>query len=693
MTRTIDRRDTGYDHLASSAGAASFLDETDRVAAEVDHTLTAEPGKVNRFTGHLTELRVDGAPGFTDADIASIEAGGQPTEDTRDAGYLAKAKEYVASVSEAIGFAAGEPVEFEADPTVTRTSDGMRVVSLQQKHNGIEVWGMQPKVWLHPDGTVDRVVGDTVSVPTGVSARPAVPAEVALRVAAEKAAEPVTLQGPFGDSELPRLDISYGLGRLSVQSQADQPMTFAGGAFEEAIPARLVYLYMGGDIRLTWFFAFTRPNFTVQYHAFVEADERTADKDAPELLYFYDTNSHVVGGLVIRENPVDTPFGEVVAFPLSLDAYPVQVTPEVRPELPDGFPLAWTVADNGTLSTDGNNVRAVNGRNLQPFKVPVDAAGDAVFNADADTPEQLVTNIFYFCNYAHDFFMMLGFTEKNGNFQSVNRPGHGKGADAVLARAHPGAVPGTANMATRADGLAAVMNMGLVTGTGRHTANAFDVVVHEYVHGVTNRLVGGLFDANGLSEDQSISMGEGWSDYFALTIINFGREKEHVVVGDWVVARPGGIRQRPYDEDYPGTFGDIGKRRGQVEGAGNADLSYREEHDVGEIWCAALMELTRRVTAALDSKERGYRLTWQAVVDGLKLTPKNPSFLGARDAILRAFKGMEGGRLTSDEYEAVRRAAWEAFARYGMGFDAFCPNASFDGCQGGTQLPPPGHTD
>ncbi len=362
-------------------------------------------------------------------------------------------------------------------------------------------------------------------------------------------------------------------------------------------------------------------------------------------------------------------------------------------ELPEGFPLAWTVPGNGTLSTDGNNVRAVNGSNRQPFQVPVDAAGNAVFKADENTPEQFVTNIFYFCSFAHDYFMTLGFTEKNGNFQAVNRPGHGKGADAVLALAHPGAVEGTANMATRADGLTAVMNMGLVTQTGRHTANAFDVVLHEYVHGVTNRLVGGMFDANGLMEPQSRSMGEGWSDYFALTLINFGRAQEHTVVGDWVVDNPGGIRQRPYDADYPGAFGDIGKRSGQVQGTGNADLSYREVHNVGEIWCAALMELTRKVSAVLGSKERGYRLTWQAVVDGLKLTPKNPSFLVARDAILRAFKAMEGGRLTSAEYATVQRAAWEAFARYEMGFDAFCPNASFAGCQGGTELPPPGHTD
>jgi extracellular elastinolytic metalloproteinase len=153
-----------------------------------------------------------------------------------------------------------------------------------------------------------------------------------------------------------------------------------------------------------------------------------------------------------------------------------------------------------------------------------------------------------------------------------------------------------------------------------------------------------------------------------------------------VVNNANGIRQRPYDAEYPGTFGDIGKGPGQV--AGDAGLSYREVHDVGEIWCAALMQLTRNVAAALDSKERGYQVAWQGVVDGLKLTPKNPSFLVARDAVLRAFKSMRGTQLQEAEYVKVRQAAWEAFAKFGMGFDAFCPNASFRGCRGGTALPP-----
>jgi len=107
-------------------------------------------------------------------------------------------------------------------------------------------------------------------------------------------------------------------------------------------------------------------------------------------------------------------------------------------------------------------------------------------------------NIFYFCNYMHDFLMLLGFDEAAGNFQEINFSNTGLGTDAVQARAHSGAVNGTANMLTPPDGMPPTMNMGLVEGINRHTAFDADVVFHEYVHGLTNRLVGGRINAAAL---------------------------------------------------------------------------------------------------------------------------------------------------------------------------------------------------
>ncbi|HJW00381.1 MAG TPA: M36 family metallopeptidase, partial [Arthrobacter sp.] len=515
MGKIIDQRNLDHDRVAEGDEARPGRASAGRAEPRADGQPGGGPGRINRFTGHRSELRAANAPG--------VEGAAEPSEPE----FIARAKSYTMSVAEAVGFEAEVPPEFEADPTVTTTSEGLRVVSLQQMSNGIEVWSMSPKVWLHGDGAVDRLVGDTVSVPPGLPAKPTVPAEVALLVAVREAAKARTLRGNFGDDELAQLDIDEDdYRRLSFQPLPARPMTFSRGAFAEDIPARLVYLDMGGSFRLTWYFTLSREDLIVQYKAFVEADERTKDPEAPGILYFYDSTSHAVGGRVISRNPADTDFREV-PFPLPASDYPV--------DAPDGFPpfAAWTAAANGKLATVGNNVRALNGTTRKPYEIAA-ADNGGVFAPDPESPEQFITNIFYFCNYMHDFFLMLGFSEESGNFQTTNPTGKGQGADPVDALAHPGRVFGTANMSTRADGMAALMNMGLVTSTGRHTANDSDVVFHEYVHGVTNRLVGGMLDAEGLNEEQSVAMGEGWSDFFALTINNFPGTRERLVTGSWV---------------------------------------------------------------------------------------------------------------------------------------------------------------
>ena len=175
---------------------------------------------------------------------------------------------------------------------------------------------------------------------------------------------------------------------------------------------------------------------------------------------------------------------------------------------------------------------------------------------------------------------------------------------------------------------------------------------------------------------QSGGMGEGWGDYFALTIQNYFRSDEKVVTGDWVTGLSGGIRGFPYDENFPDHFGHLGTGR------------YTAVHNIGEIWCAALMHMNRRIGAELGDVHRGYRLSWQIVVDGLKLSPANPSFLDMRDAILEALQDMQdSGRLNESDYAAARRGAWTAFARFGMGPNAQSPTADLFGIEADFQLP------
>ena len=218
-------------------------------------------------------------------------------------------------------------------------------------------------------------------------------------------------------------------------------------------------------------------------------------------------------------------------------------------------------------------------------------------------------------------------------------------------------------MTTGADGLPPLMNMGRVESSGRHTAFDADVVFHEYTHGLTNRLVGGQLNANALDNLQSGGLGEGWSDYYALTIQNYFRSVEKTVVGDWVLNDSAGIRRARYDDAYPFGFGDLSQ---------SAD-----PHAIGEVWCAALMMLTRKMRVQLGGDQQGYRLSWQIVTDGLKLTPANPTFLDARDAILQALDDLATAtRISASTHATARRAAWEAFAHFGMGVHATSPDSN-----------------
>jgi extracellular elastinolytic metalloproteinase len=275
----------------------------------------------------------------------------------------------------------------------------------------------------------------------------------------------------------------------------------------------------------------------------------------------------------------------------------------------------------------------------------------------------------------HDFLYVLGFDEQAGNFQTVNFTGLGVGNDAVQAHAHPGTVYGTANMLTPPDGQAPTMNMGLVASTNRHTAFDSDVVFHEYCHGLSNRLVGGRVNSQALVEPQSRGMGEGWSDYFALTIQNHGKATEKTVAGDWVTSSPRGIRSAPYDQNYPKKFSNL--------------PALADEHDVGEIWCATLMQMNRELGKAIGNKDKGHELGWQIVVDGMKVVSANPSFLDARDGILTALRDLHtSGKLDAATFKKTQRAVWDAFAHFEMGFKAQTNGPFLFGVVGDSSTPP-----
>ena len=249
----------------------------------------------------------------------------------------------------------------------------------------------------------------------------------------------------------------------------------------------------------------------------------------------------------------------------------------------------------------------------------------------------VVTYLFYYNNIMHDFSYNLGFTETARNFQVNNFGRGGTGNDSVQAEAQDGSGTNNANFATPPDGSRPRMQQFLFTAPtpDRDSSVDSDVVFHEYGHGISNRLIGN--GSTALSGTQSGAMGEGWSDYWAITINNDG------AVGEYVTNNPNGIRRAVYTvpaNPVHDSYADLG--------AGGFEV-----HNDGEVWAATLWDLRTQLGAAI---------TDRIVLNGMKFTPTRPSFLNARDGIIQADQNLNGG--------ANRCAIWSVFARHGMGVSA-----------------------
>jgi uncharacterized repeat protein (TIGR01451 family) len=355
-------------------------------------------------------------------------------------------------------------------------------------------------------------------------------------------------------------------------------------------------------------------------------------------------------------------------------------------------PTGWIhPAEN---ETRGNNVDAHLDRNAddlpdlprphgEPFRVfdfPVDFTQGPGTYGDA-----AVVQLFYWCNWMHDTLYDLGFTEGAGNFQKDNFGRGGFGSDLVIADAQDGSGTDNANYTPADDGQSPRIQMYVFSGPQPNRDGDFDaeIIIHEYVHGLTDRLVGG---GGGLGALQSGGMGEGWSDFYALALLAEAADDPHAAYAMGGYATENffglkenyyfGIRRYPYSTDLnknPLTFKDIdplqaiphtGVPLNPIDTFNPVFAS--EVHNQGEVWCAVLWEM--RANLVDKHGFAGNRVALQLVTDALKLTPRNPNFLQARDAIILADQVNNGGVNFND--------IWRAFAKRGMGFTAMSPDAS-----------------
>ncbi|KAI8932460.1 hypothetical protein NX059_010645 [Plenodomus lindquistii] len=276
-----------------------------------------------------------------------------------------------------------------------------------------------------------------------------------------------------------------------------------------------------------------------------------------------------------------------------------------------------------------------------------------------------ITQLYYTSNVYHDLLHTLGFNERAGNFEINNNGAGGLGGDFVYLNAQDGSGFNNANFQTPPDGQPARMRMYIWTNTVPVRDCSFEagVVIHEYTHGVSNRLTGGPANAGCLSSLESGGMGEGWSDFFATAIrLKPGDTREtDYSMGAWVDGDERGIRNYLYStslETNPQVYSSV-------------DL-YIRVHPIGNIWASMLYEVLWNLIDKHGKNDGikpefdadgvptdGKYLTMKLVLDGMALQPCQPTFVSARDAIVDADKALTGGANACE--------IWTGFAKRGLG--------------------------
>jgi uncharacterized repeat protein (TIGR01451 family) len=302
----------------------------------------------------------------------------------------------------------------------------------------------------------------------------------------------------------------------------------------------------------------------------------------------------------------------------------------------------------------------------------------------------MVTHLFYVTNWYHDQLFSLGFDEASANFQSVNFSGMGLGGDRVLADAQDGSGTNNANFSTPPDGTSGRMQMYRFTGptVDRDGDLDADIIVHELTHGTSNRLVG---NAAGLNWEPAGGMGEGWSDFYALSLLNGTNADDpdgQYPMGAYSTYKLGsaafldnyiyGIRRFPYSTDNTvnsSTWADIDDVTIDLSGGIAPDprnstiVGAMQVHNAGTIWAMTLWEVRSRVIAdpagANGDVPTGNTTMLQIVTDGLKMTPIDPSFTDARNALFDADCATNAC--------ANEESIWGGFADRGLGYKSAAP--------------------
>lgn len=167
-----------------------------------------------------------------------------------------------------------------------------------------------------------------------------------------------------------------------------------------------------------------------------------------------------------------------------------------------------------------------------------------------------------------------------------------------------------------------------------------DIVFHEYCHGLTWRMIGGM------SGPLAGAIGEGMGDICAMLLTVQHSTVGADTIGEYAASTVNGIRRQRYNGYNLVTYGDI---------------TGSEVHDDGELYGAIGWLLYTKFGDSRREQLLGY------MVDGMNYTPSTPKFENMRDGILTAIGGGTAPILSPGNDACL---VWDAFAHYGVGVGA-----------------------
>jgi subtilisin-like proprotein convertase family protein len=530
---------------------------------------------------------------------------------------VAAARRFLADHAGALALAAREAEDFAVTGVDVDPASGLRHVTLQRVLDGVPVDHGVITVHLDADNAIFRVVSDErIALAPPRNRRLLAPLD-AVRAAARALRAPITAP-------------------VALPADADRAWFRDPGASDPIAVEPRIYQVAPDDARHAY-------QVILQWHddRGPRAELAMIDADDGALLSRADLVESVIpySGLVFTASPGAAPTVDTrVLVSFGID--------------PATSPNGWV---DGTEKTRGNNVIAATDLNhdnvvgageTQPQANATTKRFDAAFDPTMSAAlfkEASVVNAFYTVNDFHDRAYGYGFTEAARNFQTDNFGKGGTGGDEVQVDTQDGGGTNNATFQSLPEGMKPRMTLftfSLAGGVLRDSAFDPTVLYHEASHGMSNRLVGGGAGSC-LGVGQAAGMGEGWGDFLAASFLN------DPVIGAYVSGNASvGVRRASmaasafrYDDVQSGVM--------------------TEAHDAGEVWAAALWAARTAVGAAVIER---------LVVNGMKLTPCNPTMIHERDAILNADAVLDGS--------ANRCALFAAFASRGLGNGAVSPSTS-----------------